>query len=52
MPENFKELVDVAMQQLSRAAMRPAVEKEILHYDIFYALDREWRPCQTMNMSA
>ncbi|MFC0135762.1 hypothetical protein CR105_00385 [Massilia eurypsychrophila] len=39
MPENFKELVDVAMQQPGRTAMRPVVEKEILHYDIFYALD-------------
>lgn len=39
MPENFNELVDVAMQQPGRTAMRPVVEKEILHYDIFYALD-------------
>lgn len=39
MPENFHELVDVAMEQPGRTAMRPVVEKEILHYDIFYALD-------------
>ena len=39
MPENFGELVDVAMLQPGRFAMRPVVEKEILHYDIFYALD-------------
>ncbi len=39
MTENFKELVDVAMQQPGRTAMRPVVEKELLHYDIFYALD-------------
>lgn len=39
MTENFNELVDVAMQQPGRTAMRPVVEKEILHYDIFYALD-------------
>lgn len=39
MSENFKELVDVAMAQPGRTAMRPVVEKEILHYDIFYALD-------------
>ena len=39
MLENFNELVDVAMQQPGRTAMRPVVEKEILHYDIFYALD-------------
>jgi len=39
MSENFKELVDVAMAQPGRTAMRPVVEKEILHYNIFYALD-------------
>lgn len=39
MPENFNELVDIAMQQPGRTAMRPVVAKEILHYDIFYALD-------------
>ncbi|PHV09322.1 hypothetical protein CSQ96_02210 [Janthinobacterium sp. BJB412] len=39
MPENFRELVDVVMQQPGHTAMRPVVEKEILHYDIFYALD-------------
>jgi predicted nucleotidyltransferase component of viral defense system len=39
MPENFKELVDIAMAQPGRVAMRPVVEKELLHYDIFYALD-------------
>lgn len=39
MIENFNKLVDVAMQQPGRTAMRPVVEKEILHYDIFYALD-------------
>lgn len=37
--EDFKELADIAMQQPGRTAMRPVVEKEILHYDIFYALD-------------
>jgi len=39
MPENFNELVEIAMQQPGRTVMRPVVEKEILHYDIFYALD-------------
>lgn len=39
MPEDFKQLVDAAMQQPGRAAMRQVVEKEILHYDILYALD-------------
>ena len=41
MPENFREFVDVAMEQSGRSAMRPVVEKEILHYDIFYALDAD-----------
>lgn len=39
MPENFRELVDIAMAQPGRIAMRPVVEKELLYYDIFYALD-------------
>jgi predicted nucleotidyltransferase component of viral defense system len=39
MPENFKQLVDIALQQPGRKHMRPVVEKELLHYDIFYALD-------------
>lgn len=39
MHEDFKQLVDAAMQQPGRAAMRQVVEKEILHYDILYALD-------------
>lgn len=39
MAENFKDLVDAAMQQPGRIAMRQVVEKEILHYDIFHALD-------------
>ena len=38
--KDFNELVDLAMQQPGRGAMRPVVEKEILHYDIFYALDK------------
>lgn len=38
--KDFNELVDFAMQQPGRGAMRPVVEKEILHYDIFYALDK------------
>lgn len=40
----FDERVAPAMRQPSRAAMRPVVEKEILHYDSFYALDVE-RSC-------
>ena len=37
---DFKALVDLAMQQPGRKAMRPVVEKEILHYDIFSALEK------------
>ena len=39
--QDFNELVSLAMQQPGRAAMRPVVEKEILHYDILHALDKE-----------
>lgn len=39
--EDFKALVDLAMTQPGRQAMRPVVEKEILHYDIFAALEKE-----------
>ena len=39
MTENFSALVEIAMLQPGRKLMRPVVEKEILHYDIFYALD-------------
>lgn len=38
--QDFHELVALAMAQPGRAAMRPVVEKEILHYDIFHALDK------------
>lgn len=37
--QDFDELVSLAMQQPGRSVMKPVVEKEILHYDIFYALD-------------
>lgn len=39
--QDFNELVSLAMQLPGRALMRPVVEKEILHYDIFHALDKE-----------
>jgi len=38
--KDFKQLVDLAMQLPGRANMRQVVEKEILHYDIFHALDK------------
>lgn len=37
---DFNELVAKAMQQAEVAAMRPVIEKELLHYDILYCLDQ------------
>ena len=39
--EDFDKLVDLAMSDPALSAMRPAVEKELLHYEIFQALDKE-----------
>jgi len=39
--EDFDKLVDMAMDNPALTAMRPVVEKELLHYEIFQALDRE-----------
>jgi hypothetical protein len=36
---NFLMLVERAMQLKERAHMRPVIEKELLHYDILFALD-------------
>jgi len=36
----FEEIVDNIMRQPGLSVMRPVVEKEILHYDIFQALDQ------------
>lgn len=38
---DFSELVDLAMAHPGLSAMRPVVEKELLHYEIFQALDAE-----------
>lgn len=38
---NFAEMVDFAMRDPKLAGLRPVVEKELLHYDILFALDRE-----------
>lgn len=35
---NFNELVDIVVTEKNYAANRPVVEKELLHYDILYAL--------------
>lgn len=38
---DFDELVNLAMARPGRVNMRPVVEKELLHYDILFALDQE-----------
>lgn len=40
-PANFAALVDKAMFLSGRGHMRPVIEKELLHYDILFSLDRE-----------
>lgn len=39
--KNFNELIDMAMANPVLATMRPVVEKELLHYEIFHALDSD-----------
>ncbi|WP_027710973.1 nucleotidyl transferase AbiEii/AbiGii toxin family protein [Dickeya chrysanthemi] len=39
-PTDFNALVAKAMQTAEVAAMRPVIEKELLHYDILYCLDQ------------
>ena len=39
--QDFGMLVDEAMSNAALSAMRPVVEKELLHYEIFQALDAE-----------
>ncbi|HAT30685.1 MAG TPA: nucleotidyl transferase AbiEii/AbiGii toxin family protein [Janthinobacterium sp.] len=39
--KDFNALVDLAMANPGLSAMRPVVEKELLHYEIFQALDAE-----------
>ena len=38
---DFNALVERALQPDNRAHMRPVIEKELLHYDILFALDSE-----------
>lgn len=40
-PEDFAKLVDMAMKHPGRNAMRQVIEKELLHFDILFALERE-----------
>lgn len=37
--ENFNQLIERAMNTPGRAHMRPAIAKELLHYDILFCLD-------------
>jgi predicted nucleotidyltransferase component of viral defense system len=39
--EDFNILVDLAMQEQSYAHMRPVIEKELLHYDLLFVLDKQ-----------
>lgn len=39
--ENFQRLVSLAMQDPNLANMRPVIEKEIIHFDLFFVLDQE-----------
>lgn len=39
--EQFSVLVDKAMVAVGHRHMRPVIEKELLHYDILFSLDRE-----------
>jgi len=38
--ENFDQLVELAMKTPGRFNLRPVIEKELLHYDILFALER------------
>lgn len=39
--EDFKQYVEMALKDTEVVTMRPVVEKELLHYEIFNALDEE-----------
>ena len=39
--EDFSALVNRAMTASGHTHMRPVIEKELLHYDILFSLDRE-----------
>ncbi|MCE9663457.1 nucleotidyl transferase AbiEii/AbiGii toxin family protein [Halomonas sp. M5N1S17] len=40
-PEDFEALVTQAMQAPGHQTMRPVIEKELLHYDMLFALEQE-----------
>jgi len=39
--EDFKALVELAMRADGYSHMRPVIEKELLHYDLLFSLDKE-----------
>ena len=39
--EDFNVLVELAMREEGYANMRPVIEKELLHYDLLFALDKQ-----------
>jgi len=39
--ENFNRLVDLAMNTQGLRHMRPVIEKELLHYDILFSLEKD-----------
>lgn len=46
--ENFNILVEKAMQSEHYTHMRPVIEKELLHYDILFSLEKHLRRCSRM----
>jgi predicted nucleotidyltransferase component of viral defense system len=40
-PKDFKTLVKQAMKISNRSHMQPVIEKELLHYDILFSLDKD-----------
>jgi len=39
--EDFNVLVELAMREKGYSHMRPVIEKELLHYDLLFVLDRQ-----------
>jgi len=39
--EDFNTLVELAMRETDYAHMRPVIEKELLHYDLLFVLDKQ-----------
>ncbi len=40
-PADFTSMVELAMAAPGRSHMRPVIEKELLHYDILFTLDKD-----------